>query len=327
MKSQTISTICVLLLSGSIALCAKEPQENAPELAPDDDVAAEAARVDALDRESAQRSYEEALQSADEATVHFHDALDALRASREHIAEISRVAPLVAASQHSVDSLGDDLSFVLRNRLAATTGFIGVQLGETTPQGIVIDAIVEGSPAEVSGLEVGDMVSSVDGTDIRTAKHPTKALTALIQSVDPGSEVDLKVQRDGGIITVPVTVGARGRSTQYSYTPPQNLNFPNTVSIFYSDRQLVLLEFEEELGHYFGVEYGILVVDAPEDGQLQVGDLLLRIDDKPVRSISHAERFLRSSAETSEFTVKRRGKTQKLDIASGGLYISNVREM
>ncbi len=310
------------------ALRAQEEAEKAQDEATRAQVKAQKAFEEARESEELKEWHEAALERSEAASVRFRDALDALTASKARMQEISRVAPLIAASQPSVDALRNDLAITLRNRAVATTGgFIGIRMGESTSRGIVIDEVVENSPAEKSGLLAGDVVSAIDGTDIQGSKNPSQALTALIQSVEPGSEVELEIVRNKKKLTLSVGVGRRDQTawTAYSLSPRDNYNY--SVSILRHDRELVLLEFEDELGHYFGMEFGILVVDTPKDSQLQVGDLLLRIDDNPVRSISHAERFLRSAEETTEFTVKRRGKTQKFDIASGGLRISDVREM
>ena len=369
MKTLTSAIACVLVLVGSLSISAKEPEENTSEsdLATNDELSAEeAASVDARDREDLLRAVERARQAheevaqaqeraekadrearelqewheglvrrTEEANTQWKVVLDKLKSSREHMYEVSRVAPLVAASQPSIDLLRNDLAVSLRNRVATTTGgFVGIRMGESTPQGIVIDEVIENSPADEGGLLEGDLVSSIDGIDIRNAKNPTQALAALIQAVDPGTEVELSIVRGKKELAVPVEVGpisvtvrSRDPSTWTAYSLSPQDNYRSVVSILGYDRELVLLEFEDELGHYFGMEFGILVVDTPKDSPLQVGDLITRIDDKPVRSISHAQRFLRSAEETTEFTVKRRGKTQKLDIASSGLRISDVREL
>lgn len=310
------------------ALRAQEEAEEAQDEATRAQVKAQKAFEEARESEELKEWHEAALKRSEAASVRFRDALDALTASRARMQEISRVAPLIAASQPSVDAFRNDLAITLRNRAAATTGgFIGIRMGESTSRGIVIDEVVENSPAEESGLLAGDVVSAIDGTDIQGSKNPSQALTALIQSVEPGSEVELEIVRNKKKLTLSVGVGRRDQTawTAYSLSPRDNYNY--SVSMLRRDRELVLLEFEDELGHYFGMEFGILVVDTPKDSQLQVGDLLLRIDDQPVRSISHAERFLRSAEETTEFTVKRQGKTKKFDIASSGLRISDVRDM
>ncbi len=311
------------------ALRAQEEAEKAQDEATRAQVKAQKAFEEARESEELKEWHEAALRRSEAASVRFRDALDALTASGARMQDISRVAPLIAASQPSVDAFRDDLAVTLRNRAAATTGgFIGIRMGESTSQGIVIDEVVENSPAEESGLLAGDVVSAIDGIDIQGAKNPSQALTALIQSVEPGSEIELEIVRNKKKITLLVGVGRRNQQTAWTaYSLSLHDNYSSVISLLRYDRKLVLLEFEEELGHYFGMEFGILVVDTPKDSQLQVGDLLLRIDDKPVRSISHAERFLRSAEETTEFTVKRQGKTKKLDIASSGLRISDVRDM
>lgn len=311
------------------AFRAQEELEKAQDEATRARVKAQKAFEEARESEELKEWHQAALKRSEAARVRFRDALDALTASGARMQEISRVAPLIAASQPSVDAFRDDLAVTLRNRAAATTGgFIGIRMGESTSQGIVIDEVVENSPAQESGLLAGDVVSAIDGIDIQGAKNPSQALTALIQSVEPGSEIELEIVRNKKKITLLVGVGRRNQTawTAYSLSPHDNYS-SSVISLLRYDRKLVLLEFEEELGHYFGMEFGILVVDTPKDSQLKVGDLLLRIDDKPVRSISHAERFLRSAEETTEFTVKRQGKIKKLDIASSGLRISDVRDM
>lgn len=367
MKTLNTAIACLIALTVSLAVAAKEPLANSEEIervssaeAENGDARDEAQSANAYERalraqeeaqkaqdeadraqERAQKAYEEArdseelkewheglLRKSEEASVRFRDALEALKATRSEMYEVSRIAPLVAASQPNFDMLRNDLAVSIRNRAAATTGgFIGIRMGDITTQGIVIDEVVQDSPAEESGLLEGDVVTSIDGIDISKAKNPPQALTALIQAVDPGSEVELSIVRDKKRLTLPVSVGRREQTAWGSYVLSPRDNYTGVVSIFNYDRELVLLEFEEELGHYFGMEFGILVVDTPKESKLQVGDLLLRIDDQPVRSISHAERFLRSAEETSEFTVKRRGKTQKLDIASSGLRIRDIGEM
>lgn len=367
MKLLATATACIFVIAGSLAISAKEPQENPEELdrASKDELNSNDTDDNTQSRERALRAQQEALKAqhaaqeahekaikaqeeatrksreamelqewqegqfrrSEEARAQFIDAFDSIKTSRDHLNQVFRVAPLIDASRYSIDSIGNDLTNAFQNRVATTTGgFIGIDLGETTSQGVVIDEVLQHSPAESSGLQTGDVVSLVDGSDIRKAKDPVNAIIALIRSVSPGSEVELEIVRNKKKITVPVTVGPR--SSQLVRSAPEWGSFAGAISsIIHHDRQLVLLEFEDELGHYFGMEFGILVVDTPKESKLQVGDVLLRIDDKPVRSISHAERFLRSAEETTEFTVKRRGKTQKLEVASSGLHISDVREM
>jgi S1-C subfamily serine protease len=71
----------------------------------------------------------------------------------------------------------------------------GVRISGTTP----------GSPAEMAGLQAGDVIVKVAGTDIETLKDFANALNAL----PPGAKVTVIYQRNGVSEKVEVMVVAR----------------------------------------------------------------------------------------------------------------------
>jgi S1-C subfamily serine protease len=91
----------------------------------------------------------------------------------------------------------------------ATTGravhaFAGVQLAPVTPRlaeayglperGAVVLEVVPDSPASAAGLEGGDVVVGVDGSDVA---GPETVLTAIRRS-EPGDRLELRVRAPGG---------------------------------------------------------------------------------------------------------------------------------
>ena len=76
--------------------------------------------------------------------------------------------------------------------------------------GIVVTQVDAGSPADQAGLQSGDMVVSIDGTDFRT--HPEAYFQARLQS-KPGDRFNLTWLRDGrmhsGILTLEATEQVR----------------------------------------------------------------------------------------------------------------------
>ena len=85
------------------------------------------------------------------------------------------------------------------------TAWLGIR-GESTTDGrpgALIVEVVEGSPAELAGLLVGDRVFRSDGRIIRDMA----ALRADIQIRLPGSRVELEYERDGGIGLALVQLG------------------------------------------------------------------------------------------------------------------------
>ncbi|MDQ3951950.1 MAG: trypsin-like peptidase domain-containing protein [Actinomycetota bacterium] len=72
-------------------------------------------------------------------------------------------------------------------------------------EGAVVLAVVPDSPADEAGLEVGDVVTAVDGDEVRDAD----ALVAELRERDVGEEVDLSVVTDGEEDTVEVELERR----------------------------------------------------------------------------------------------------------------------
>ena len=93
-------------------------------------------------------------------------------------------------------------------------GFIGISytpvtprqaatLGLSAPAGITVSAVVRGSPAEVAGLRVGDILTKLGDQQIDQG-HP---LNSLMLKTRPGDRVRVTFIRDGQTQVVEVTLG------------------------------------------------------------------------------------------------------------------------
>ncbi|MHB8293800.1 MAG: S1C family serine protease [Acidimicrobiales bacterium] len=98
---------------------------------------------------------------------------------------------------------------------AQTTAFVGVstvtltpsiraQYGLTPHHGVVIAQVVPGSPAQNAGLQVGDVVTSFNGTSVTSNSQ----FASLVHSKKPGTTVRLGVNRGGTARTVHLTLGS-----------------------------------------------------------------------------------------------------------------------
>jgi S1-C subfamily serine protease len=87
------------------------------------------------------------------------------------------------------------------------SAFLGVVGGdvESGQAGAVIDEVTEGLAADEAGIEVDDLVVSLDGVPVQGIAD----LAAQVQTHQPGSSVDIVVIRDGEQITLNVTLGER----------------------------------------------------------------------------------------------------------------------
>ncbi len=87
----------------------------------------------------------------------------------------------------------------------SSTPIIGVELDMAfAGPGAQIGAVTSGSPAELAGLQQGDLVTAVDGSPIADATQ----LIVTIRSEAPGDTVTLTVERNGSVTEVPVTLQA-----------------------------------------------------------------------------------------------------------------------
>jgi putative serine protease PepD len=82
--------------------------------------------------------------------------------------------------------------------------YLGVQLEDATVGAGVAQVRGDG-PAGDAGLQVGDVVTAIDGKPVGSSD----ALVAAVDAHKPGDEVDLKVRRDGRLRDVDVKLGTR----------------------------------------------------------------------------------------------------------------------
>ena len=95
-------------------------------------------------------------------------------------------------------------------------GWLGVQLAEVSPAlaaqlesaggGAMIHNVVKDSPAEEAGLKKFDIITSMNGESVTDG---VSGLAKAIGALEPGSEVSLKVLRDGSEIAVNATLSSR----------------------------------------------------------------------------------------------------------------------
>ncbi len=89
-------------------------------------------------------------------------------------------------------------------QIAHITDELREHLGGEESSGILVSRIVPGSPAELGGIEVGDLIVAVDGDAIEDVGDVRKALRGK-----EGETFDVEVIRDGRSMAVDVTLPER----------------------------------------------------------------------------------------------------------------------
>lgn len=188
-------------------------------------------------------------------------------------------------------------------RAQGESGFLGVFLRQG-PQGeAVIDGVREGSPAAKAGLQSGDVVTKIDGVEV---KDPS-ALVAALQGMPPGKTVKLSIRR-GGALGRDMTVEATLARRTAEVTPPAPRARPS--------RPDPLPSPEARRPPYVGVA----LADADGKGPLKVedvsasspaerfgvrpGDTILSVDGKEVRTIEQFVKAMEGKFAGDAVTLK-----------------------
>jgi S1-C subfamily serine protease len=245
-----------------------------------------------------------------------------LEAAREDMEEAAReVARLSAELARPV----------MRNfRFAGQRAMLGVNI-EDTEEGARVRGVSPNGPAATAGLEVGDIITHVDGAALVDAgaargngQSPSEVLLEQMANVEPGEAVALRVLRDGE----PREMSVQTRE----FRPGQFLEAPNVAidpnswqwqwpGMFarnnpWASMQLVALT--PELGAYFGTDRGVLVVRKPANEALGLrdGDVILDIGGRQPSSPEHAMRILGSfePGEMLRLSIMRRERRETLEI-------------
>ena len=75
-------------------------------------------------------------------------------------------------------------------------------LGLDRPSGVLVAQVTRGGPAMRAGIRPGDVIVSVDGKEVETARDVTRPIAAAA----PGTVVPVTVWRDGEEKALKVTV-------------------------------------------------------------------------------------------------------------------------
>ncbi len=91
------------------------------------------------------------------------------------------------------------------NTAARPQGFLGVSLSTATSGGAQITAVSAGTPAAAAGLQVGDVITSIDSQAITSSSDAADYIT----SQTPGTKVTIHYQRGGAAQTATATLGSK----------------------------------------------------------------------------------------------------------------------
>ena len=213
-----------------------------------------------------------------------------------------------------------------RRASAADAARLGVMIKEAgEADGVLVVGLVPDGGADEAGVRPNDVIIEVNGESLRAGEAPAEALRAALRDIVPGDEVRLVVLRDGRTMPIDVVTTSLpaysfwapyAKALGHEHSPPRVWRW--TSSDTDEHPPLHLLDIGQDLGGYFGVESGVLVLDTPARSQLKPGDILRRVDGADVASAMDARRLLAAIDGETEAEVLRKKRKVKVTVKPAG---------
>ena len=182
----------------------------------------------------------------------------------------------------------------LKTKHYVSRGMLGVAIQNVTEgiakskglkqaQGALVAQVQPNGPAAKAGVAVGDVITAFDGHKI----YESAQLPPLVAMVTPGTEAMLNLLRDGKPMTIKVKIGEmprNGLTQEYLAGAPAATSGSGLLGMTV---QGITPDMRQQLG--YNGKGGVVITDvegpAAQAG-LSPGDVILRVGNRPVNSVS-----------------------------------------
>jgi serine protease Do len=146
-------------------------------------------------------------------------------------------------------------------------------------EGVLVNEVFEGEPAQKAGIQTGDIILMVDQTIVDTPSSLAKAVAGLA----PGKPAHLKILRNGEQRDMSVVLAERKEDTETASAVPTKT--PESVL------GLMIRDLTKEVADQLKLKdtKGVLITKVEPDsladrGGLKEGDVILEIDRRPIEN-------------------------------------------
>ena len=182
-----------------------------------------------------------------------------------------------------------DVMLQLKTHGQVSRGWLGVLIQDVTPdlsrsfgldrpKGALVAKVIEGSPAESSGVQVGDVILKFNGDNIRTSAE----LPPLVGSLRAGQVVKLEVMREGRKQILRIKIGELPKEIAST----GGVIAPSDGSTKVAALGVKVRNLSTEDKQQSGVAYGVVVVDVTGPPAQEVGlredDIIQMIDNRKI---------------------------------------------
>jgi serine protease Do len=178
-------------------------------------------------------------------------------------------------------------------------GYMGVGIADVTPDqakffhvdkavGAVISQVEPNSPGAKAGLEVGDVITELNGHPINDAGE----LQVEVGQKQPGNTIHLNVMRDGKSMDLPVTLEAMGSRDKDSESANAEHGKPRWGVGLGDLTPEVRQQLQADNDVRGAVVERVMPGSSADNAGLQRGDIITEVNRKPVQSASDVQKVL-----------------------------------
>jgi serine protease Do len=201
----------------------------------------------------------------------------------------------------------------LKDKGEVTRGWLGVGIQDLTPElaeyydlkaqkGVLVTQVFEGDPADKAGINVNDIIMSVDGQKVTTGRE----LSAMIANTPVGSQTTVDLIRDGKKKALTVTLAKRDDDEKTLAAQSRDND----------ELGIEVTDLDSDVARRFGIEgneNGVLVTDVKDDSlareaDVRPGDIIKEINRTVVKDRNAFAQLMKKNekSETIQLLVKRR---------------------
>lgn len=182
-----------------------------------------------------------------------------------------------------------DVMQQIKDKGSVSRGWLGVYIQEVTyelaqsfqldkPVGALVSQVIEGSPAEKSGIQAGDVILSFNGREIRDSSD----LPPMVGRVAVDDKARLKLLRDGKVKQLEVVIEELPTAEKPLARTAPSASPGNRMGV-----DVVELEPDAAAALGRGVLIKRVAPDSPAaQAGLRSGDILLQLDRKNIKNVA-----------------------------------------
>jgi serine protease Do len=179
-----------------------------------------------------------------------------------------------------------------------TRGFMGILPQELTPDmakefntnghGVLIAQVTADSPAAKAGLKVGDVITTINNDPV----EDVNSFRLAVAGFAPGTKIDLKVNREGKTMDVPVTLAEYNMEADGGQGGPEGVPGKGEKGALKGVSVGGLTpEIRQQMQLPDSVKSGVVITDLDDDSPaaavgLQPGDLILQVNHRAVNTVA-----------------------------------------